>query len=256
MNERNRLSLVTGAASGIGRAITMRFVAEGITVIALDRSESGLQKLVNEMKGQAVYPCVFDVSETSAIPALVKRLLDEHGPITILVNNAGAWYYEPLIEIPDERWDYIFRVNVTAPFVFIREIAPVMMKQGGGVIINIASRNAMVSSKGSSAYDSSKAALVALTRTAAGELAPYGIRVNAICPGVINTPANQDLFADPEASQNYLRLIPMGRYGEPEEIAGIAYFLTTPDAGFITGQTIVADGGQMAFMDWKRLFEK
>lgn len=149
---------------------------------------------------------------------------------------------------------YTYRVNVTAPFVFIREIAPLMMRQGWGVIINIASRNAMVSSKGSAAYDSSKAALVALTRTVAGELAPYGIRVNAICPGVINTPANRDLFDDQDASENYLRLIPMGRYGEPEEIAGIAYFLTTPDAGFITGQAIVADGGQMAFMDWKKCF--
>lgn len=154
-----------------------------------------------------------------------------------------------MIEIRDERWDYIYRVNVTAPFIFMREIAPVMMKHGNAVIINIASRNAMVSSKGSSAYDSSKAALVALTRTASGELAPHGIRVNAICPGVINTPANQDLFDDKEASQNYLRLIPMRRYGEPEEITGIAYFLTTDDAGFITGQMIVADGRQMAFMD-------
>ena len=246
------IALVTGAASGIGRAIANRFHAEGITVVALDRSEADLKELAREIP---VIPEVFDLGETAEIPALIKRITADTGPISILINNAGAWHYEPLIAITEDRWEHIFRINVTAPFLLTREIAPGMIAQGAGSIVNIASRNAMVSSKGSTAYDSSKAALVAMTRTAAGEFASDGVRVNAICPGVVNTPSNDDLLADQEALDNYLRLIPQGRYGEPEEIAGVAYFLTTRDANFLTGQTVVADGGQMAFSDWKSLFE-
>lgn len=256
MSESNpkRLALVTGAASGIGKAIAQRFVAEGLSVIALDRTEGALRELAGAAPG--IVPCAFDLSDLQAIPPLVRNLQAEHGPIAVLVNNAGAWCYEPLAGIPLDRWEQIYRVNVTAPFLLTREIAPGMAERRDGAIVNIASRNALVSSKGSAAYDSSKAALVAFTRTAAGEFAPHNVRVNAICPGVVDTPSNQDLFDDAEASANYLRLIPQGRYGEPGEIAGIAYFLTTPDAAFITGQTIVADGGQMAFSDWKKLFER
>ncbi len=251
-NTSKDIALVTGAASGIGRAIANRFHAEGITVVALDRSEADLKELAREIP---VIPEVFDLGETVEIPTLIKRITADTGPISILINNAGAWHYEPLIAITEDRWEHIFRINVTAPFLLTREIAPGMMAQGAGSIVNIASRNAMVSSKGSTAYDSSKAALVAMTRTAAGEFASDGVRVNAICPGVVNTPSNDDLLADQEALDNYLRLIPQGRYGEPEEIAGVAYFLTTRDANFITGQTVVADGGQMAFSDWKSLFK-
>jgi NAD(P)-dependent dehydrogenase (short-subunit alcohol dehydrogenase family) len=246
------IALVTGAASGIGRAIARRFHEEGLTVIALDRSEKDLRLLSDEMP---IIPAVFDLGDTSEIPSLIERLVLENGPISILVNNAGAWHYEPIVKITEDTWEHIFRINVTAPFLLIREIAPVMLGAGRGTIVNIASRNAMVSSMGSAAYDSSKAALVALTRTAAGEFASKGICVNAICPGVINTTANDDLLADQKALDDYLKLIPQARYGEPEEIAGLTYFLTTKDARFITGQTIVADGGQMAFSDWKRLFE-
>ena len=254
MNRSGRLALVTGAASGIGRAISERFSAEGDRVIALDRSERALEDLAGCVCG--AIPCVFDLNDLESIPELVAGLARENGTIDVLVNNAGAWCYEPLVDIALDRWEEIYRINATAPFILTRETAPGMIERGDGAIVNIASRNAMVSSKGSAAYDSSKAALVALTRTAAGEFAPHNVRVNAICPGVINTPANDDLLDDAETLDNYLKLIPQGRYGEPEEIAGIAYFLTTQDARFITGQTLVADGGQMAFSDWKKLFDK
>ena len=254
MERSGTLAFVTGAGSGIGKAIAERFSAEGYRVIALDRSECALKQLAGCVPD--TIPCVFDLNDLEAIPALVARLVEENGAIDVLVNNAGAWCYEPLVDIALDRWEEIYRVNASAPFVLTREVAPGMIERGDGVIVNIASRNAMVSSRGSAAYDSSKAALVALTRTAAGEFAPHNVRVNAICPGVINTPANDDLLDDRETLDNYLRLIPQGRYGEPEEIAGIAHFLTTPDARFITGQTLVADGGQMAFSDWKKLFDK
>ncbi|MDA0748009.1 MAG: SDR family NAD(P)-dependent oxidoreductase, partial [bacterium] len=235
----NPLALITGAGSGIGRAASLRFAAEGTRVLALDRNEQSLGEL---SKTPGITPCVFDLGNLEELPAFVKHLSDEHGPITSLINNAGAWHYEPLSGIQLDRWEHIFRINVTSPFLLIRELAPRMVEHGQGTIVNIASRNALVSSKGSAAYDASKAALVALTRTAAGEFAPQ-VNINAICPGVIDTPANQDLFDNAEASANYLRLIPAGRYGTSEEIAGITWFLTTTDARFITGQTLVADGG-------------
>ena len=254
MDRSGTLAFVTGAASGIGTAIATRLSAEGHRVLALDRSERALKQLAGCVPNTV--PCVFDLNDLEAIPDLVARLVDENGNIDVLVNNAGAWCYEPLVDVALDRWEEIYRINTTAPFVLIREVAPGMIERGDGVIVNIASRNAMVSSQGSAAYDSSKAALVALTRTAAGEFAPHNVRVNAICPGVINTPANDDLLDDREALDNYLKLIPQGRYGEPGEIAGIVHFLTTSDARFITGQTLVADGGQMAFSDWKKLFDR
>lgn len=247
----DELALVTGAAQGIGRAVTERFLHEGIPVIALDRSREALREGVPE-----AIPCVHDLNDVDGLPALAAELTLHHGPVTILVNNAGTWCYEPFGGIETDRWERIFRINVTAPFVLCRELAPGMVRSARGCIVNVASRNALVSSQGSTAYDASKAALVAMTRTLAGELAPHGVRVNAVCPGVIDTPANAELMDDEQAAADYLRLIPLRRYGSAEEIAGLVWYLTGPDAGFVTGQAIVADGGQMAFCDWKHLFKR
>ena len=246
------LALVTGAASGIGRATARRLASAGMAVIALDRSGEGLKALAGE--GGAIRACSFDLSRTGTIPGLVARLTRRHGTITVLVNNAGTWFSERLVEIQDRHWETTLRVNVTAPMALMRAVAPGMIAEGGGCIVNVASRNGFVSSVENTAYDASKAALIAMTRTAAGELARHQIRVNAVCPGVIDTPPNRELIEDRRFNRSYRRLIPMDRFGLPEEIAGIVYFLTTQDAGFITGQTIVADGGQMACQDWKRVF--
>lgn len=246
------LALVTGAASGIGRATAIRLASAGMAVVALDRSGEGLKTLAGEHG--AIHACPFDLSRTGAIPGLVDRMTRRHGTITILVNNAGTWFSERLVEIQDRHWETTLRVNVTAPMALMRAVAPGMIAEGGGCIVNVASRNGFVSSVENTAYDASKAALIAMTRTAAGELARHQIRVNAVCPGVIDTPPNRELIEDRRFNRSYRRLIPMDRFGLPEEIAGIVYFLTTQDAGFITGQTIVADGGQMACQDWKRVF--
>jgi 3-oxoacyl-[acyl-carrier protein] reductase len=245
-------ALVTGAASGIGRATALRFAAEGVEVVALDRDRDALRALAPE--GEAIHACPFDLSRTGAIPGLAERLTRRHGAFSVLVNNAAVWFSEPLVGIQDRNWEMSLRVNVTAPMALMRAVAPGMIEAGGGCIVNVASRNGFVSSVENTAYDASKAALIAMTRTVAGELARHHIRVNAVCPGVIDTPPNRELIQDRRFSRNYRRLIPMDRFGGPEEIAGVIHFLTTQDAGFITGQTIVADGGQMACQDWKRLF--
>lgn len=247
------LALVTGAASGIGRATALRFASEGVEVVALDRSGDALEAMVSEGAGP-IHACRFDLGRTGAIPGLVARLTRKHGVFTVLVNNAAVWFSEPLVGIQDKNWEMTLRVNVTAPMALMRAVAPGMIGAGGGCIVNVASRNGFVSSVENTAYDASKAALIAMTRTVAGELAGHHIRVNAVCPGVIDTSPNRDLIQNRRFNRNYRRLIPMDRFGQPEDIAGAIYFLTTQDAGFITGQTIVADGGQMACQDWKRVF--
>ncbi len=248
------LALVTGAGQGIGEAAVRRFVRDGMRVIALDRSEQGVAALAEALPGQVVSPCRFDLTETAEIPALIDRLAREHGPITVLVNNAGVWPGAPITEMPDETWQINFAVNVTAPFALIRAVAPIMAEAGGGAVVNVSSRNAYRSSTNNAAYDASKAAVVALTRTAAGELARQNIRVNAVCPGVIATPADAGI-EEPLFRAAYTRQIPMDRYGRADEIAGVIAFLVSEDASYVTGQAIIVDGGQIACQDNQRFME-
>ena len=190
------LALVTGSGRGIGGAAVRCLLADGLRVIALDRSAQGLEELSGTLRSDALSTRAFDLSQTAQIPSLVKALLDKHGPITRLVNNAGTWVGGPILELDDRTWQTNFDVNVTAPFALMRGLVPAMIESGGGVgagggigaIVNVSSRNAFRSSTNNAAYDASKAALVALTRTAAGEFAAHGVRVNAVCPGVVRTP--------------------------------------------------------------------
>ena len=201
-----------------------------------------------------VIPRVLDLTQTDQIKPLVDRLVDEHGPIRVLVNNAGVWPGGPITELSDATWQLVLAVNLTAPFAMIRAVAPHMAANGGGAIANVASRNAFRSSVNGAAYDASKAGIVALTRTAAGELAKDNIRVNAVAPGVISTPGDTSI-EEPLFKAAYTRQIPMNRYGTPDEIAGVIRFLVSDDASFVTGQTIIVDGGQIACQDNQRYME-
>ena len=247
------VALVTGAASGIGRATAERLLADGAKVIALDVSKEGLASLAAENAGASLATSTFDLRRSDDIPSLAAELVEAHGPITKLVNNAGVWAGGRIVEMTDETWRLNFAVNVTAPFALIRALAPVMIDAGGGAIVNVSSRNAFRSSAGLSGYDASKAALVALARTAAGELAGDRVRVNAVCPGVI---ATGDPAADnPLFMAAYTKQIPMARYGRPEEIASVIAFLLSDDASYLTGQAIIVDGGQIACQDNARFME-
>ena len=249
-----RLALVTGAGRGIGQAIVHRLVRDGLQVVAVDKNPAGPEQLAKDYSDGSVIACSFDLAQIDQIKPLIDRLVAEHGPITVLVNNAGIWPGGPITELDDDTWQLVLTVNLTAPFAMIRATAPHMSKAGGGAIINVASRNAFRSSVNNAAYDVSKAGVAALTRTAAGELAKYGIRVNAVGPGVISTPGDQSI-EDPLFKAAYTKQIPMDRYGKPEEIASVISFLACDDASYVSGQTILVDGGQLACQDNRRFME-
>lgn len=250
------LAVITGAASGIGLATTHKFIREGWCVAALDRSREGLDRLKASKPGKHVFPFLSDLNEIKTLTPLAHRIVKELGPPRVLVNNAGVWFYEPIEESTDDHWLISLNVNLVAGAALARGFVPAMKKVKGAAIVNVSSRNALSSSPKASSYDAAKAGLLGLTRTLAVELGPHGIRCNAICPGVIDTPANKKELDDPEFVRNYLRLIPLNRFGRAEDMANVIYFLASDQSAFVTGQYLVADGGQMCGQNYGRVFAK
>ena len=250
--DKQSLALVTGAARGMGAAIAVRLLGDGMRILALDRDEEGLATLAAQHG--SIVPCAFDLAGLDKTPTFLADLVDTYGPPTKVALNAGVWPGGPIIEMTDEAWNLNFSVNVTSPFAFMRALAPEMARAGGGAIVCTASRNAYRSSVGNAAYDASKAALLGLVRTAAGEFARDNIRVNSVSPGVVSTPSTPEI-EEPFFKAAYLKQIPMDRYGTPEDIAKVCAFLLSDDAGFVTGQDIIVDGGQIACQDNGRYME-
>lgn len=248
------LAVVTGAASGIGKATVQRFVDEGFIVAALDRSNEGLDGLKRSKNGPRVHACPCDLADVGALTPLAERIVADLGPPRTLINNAGVCLYADITETTDEMWETSLNTNLVGASALIRGFVPGMKGTDGAAIVNVASRNALSSSPRAATYDAAKAALLALTRTLAVELGGDGIRVNAVLPGFIDTPIHGDLLEDRVFVENYLRLIPLNRIGKPEDVANIICFLASEYAAFITGQGIVADGGQMAGQNYVKVF--
>jgi meso-butanediol dehydrogenase / (S,S)-butanediol dehydrogenase / diacetyl reductase len=254
-------TLVTGAAGAIGAAIVDRIVnsqatpgdAAG-TVLALDHDADALDELVSRYPEGAVRGIHFDLADLDATPDFLDKLIQDHAPIRRIVLNAGVWDGAPITQMPDDVWQLNFAINVTSPFMFLRQLVPPMARAGGGAIVCTASRNAHRSSTNNAAYDASKAALLGLVRTASGEFACDHIRINAVSPGVVSTPSTAEIEEEPFRSA-YLRKIPMDRYGRPDDIAGVCLFLLSHEAGYITGQDLIVDGGQIACQDNGRLLD-
>jgi len=242
-----KVALVTGASGGIGRATAVAFAASGAAVVVSDVNEAGGAEtvaLIEAAGGRAVFQFC-DVSKPDQVKALVARAVSEYGRLDFAHNNAGINVLGA-DEYEDEVWARSLDINLTGIMYCMREQASVMMAQGKGAIVNTASINGLVGNGGQPAYTASKHGVVGLTRHGALRWAKAGIRVNAVCPGVIETPMTAPIAANPEVRKIMDAMTPMGRMGQAEEIAGAVLWLCSDQASFVTGHPLVVDGGATA----------
>ena len=239
----NKVCLVTGAGRGIGRAIAVRFAQEGAVVYANIRLESAVEGWLAGLPEDVrknVTPICFDVTDADAVKKAVMRIKSERGRIDVLVNNAAVAHNEKLGMISRPHVEEMFRVNVFALIELTQMVARLMMRLKGGSIINISSIVGVQGDKGQAAYSASKGAVIAFTKSAAKELAPYGIRVNSVAPGLTDT----DMFrqTDEKFLEERLKNIGMQRVGTPEDVAGVCVFLASGLSDYVSGQIIGVDG--------------
>ncbi|PCH81971.1 MAG: 3-oxoacyl-ACP reductase [Hyphomicrobiales bacterium] len=243
MRLKDKVAIVTGGASGFGEGMARRFAAEGAKVVVADLNEEGADRVADEIGGIGVR---VDVSNKGDVDTMVTAALS-YGGLDILVNNAGFTHTNmPLLEVDEETYDRIFDVNVKSIFLAAKRVVPIMEEHGGGVIINTASTAGISPRPGLVWYNSSKGAVISMTKSMAVELAPKNIRVNALCPVAGETGMLSQFMGDdsPETREKFLSSIPLGRFSTPEDIANAALFLASEEAGFITGVALEIDGGR------------
>jgi NAD(P)-dependent dehydrogenase (short-subunit alcohol dehydrogenase family) len=243
MRLNKKIAIITGAGSGMGRAMALCFAREGAIVVIIDIVEKNGLDTAKEIEcrgGQAVF-IQGDITSKVAVQEFVKHANSKFGEISILVNNAGIVRGAPFLDITENAWETTLSINLKGAFFCVQAVAPQMMARGYGKILNISSR-AFLGSVGQADYVASKGGVVSLTRALALELAPYKINVNSIAPGVIQTPLLEKV--EKERLTQYLKNQPMGEFGKPEDIAEAALFLCSDEASFITGQTLIIDGGR------------
>src|ERR1700749_2930194 len=255
MDFHGKVALITGAGNGIGRAAALGFASRGAKVVVVDRDEAAGEAsagIIRQQGGEARFVAA-DVTKSADVQAYVKATLDAYGAIDCFYNNAGIeGSIAPTAEYDEEMFDRVMAVNVKGIFLGLRHVLPVMIRQGRGAVVNTASVAGLVASPGMPAYVASKHAVIGLTKTAAGEVARSGVRVNAVCPGPIDTRMIHSIESmlspdDPESGgTRYQQNIPLGRYGTAEEIANLVLFLCSDLASNITGAQYVADGGRSA----------
>ncbi|MEE1816448.1 glucose 1-dehydrogenase [Streptomyces sp. SP18ES09] len=242
-----RVVLVTGAARGQGEQEARLFAAEGARVVLGDVLDDAGEALAKELGADRAAYVHLDVTSEDDWTAAVAAAKERFGRIDGLVNNAGILRFNELVSTPLEEFRAVVSVNQTGCFLGIRAVAPEIAAAGGGTIVNTASYTGITGMAGVGAYAATKHAVLGLTRVAALELAGKGIRVNAVCPGAIDTAMSNPEGVDPAATAElYRKLVPLGRIGRPEEVAALALFLTGEDSAYITGQPFVIDGGWLA----------
>jgi 2-hydroxycyclohexanecarboxyl-CoA dehydrogenase len=239
----NKVVFVTGAARGIGRAIASRFAEEGAKVAIADVDGDNAVKTASELGGGAIGIRV-DVTDSAEIRAGVARVVERLGPIDVLVNNAGWDKVEPFVKSEEATWDKVLAINLKGPIACVRAVLEPMIERRCGKIVSISSDAGRVGSTGEAVYAGAKAGIIGFSKTLAREVARYGINVNVVSPGPTNTPLFQEVSGGNEKLATALKqAIPLGRLGEPEDLAGAVAFLASDDAAFITGQTLSVSGG-------------
>jgi len=238
-----KVALITGAASGIGRATALLFAKEEAKIAVADYVPAGGQetvKMIQKAGGDAVF-IEADVSQTANVERMVKTTVNTYGQIDILFNNAGVGQIRvPMLETTEEEWDRVLNINLKGVFLCSKYAIPVMLDQGGGIIINTASITGLVGLPGNPAYGVSKAGVIQLTKMMAAEYGRQNIRVNCICPGAIQTPMTESVSLPMDA---YIQVQFLKRTGQPEDIARAGLYLASDDSSFVTGVALVVDGG-------------
>jgi 3-oxoacyl-[acyl-carrier protein] reductase len=237
-----KVAVVTGGGNGIGAATARRLAREGGAVVVADIDEAGAQSVSAEIAaagGKAV-ACRVDIRDPAQVKAMFERARREWGPAGILVNAAGVGAQKHFLDTPLETLETMLDVNVKGTWLCTQAGARDMVKLGGGRIVNFSSHSGLLGSSGRSAYAASKGGIIAMTRVMAEDLARHNITVNAVAPGPIAVPRQKH---NDERREAWLREVPLGRYGKPEEVAAVALFLVSDDASYVTGQTIAVDGG-------------
>jgi acetoin reductase-like protein len=253
-NTERRVAMVTGAGQGIGRSIALRLAREGFDVAVLDVNAETAKTVSGEVEaaGQRAITLVVDLLDVPAIELAVERLVQEWDRLDILVNNAGNVPITPLMEIGEAECDRVLDLNLKAAFFCLQAAGRVMMAQRSGCIVNMTSISGLGPRPDQTHYAAAKMGVISLTTSAALTFAPYGVRVNAVCPGIVDTPLTRQIHLDrgrlagisqEESLGHKVAQIPLGRIETPEDVAGVVAFLASPDGSYITGQTIVVDGG-------------
>jgi len=239
-----KVVLITGGATGIGKAAALSFLKEGCKVAICGRTKAKIDDAVQEFKakGYEILGGIADAGNSTSMQAFTDNVAQQYGSIDVWINNAGIYPQKALLDMKEEEWDEIFRINVKSVFIGTKLAASYMKKQNKGVILNASSFAALIPSAGSSAYAATKSAISSLTRTSAAELAPFGIRVVAYIPGLIRSEMTEPVIALKE--QFLTEQVALGRLGEPEDIANALVFLASDSAGYITGNAVEISGGK------------
>lgn len=244
---KNKVAIITGGGSGIGRAIAQRFAIEGADCIVVGRTIEKVKQTAEDIKtiGARSLALKTDVSVSADVARMVKEAIDKFGRVDILVNSAGVCIRKRTFDYTEEDWDQTLNINLKSVFLCCKEVVPVMLRQRKGKIVNVASIAGQVGfPRAGGAYGASKAGIINLTAHMAAELAPYKINVNAVSPGTTQTPMNADTILEtPEKKRRIIEHIPYGRLGQPEDIAAAVLFLASDQSDFISGSVIVVDGG-------------
>jgi len=241
----NQIAVVTGAGRGIGRAIALKFAAEGADIVCVSRTVENSEKVAAEVRalGRKAWALAVDVSDAASVNAAAEKILAEAGKVDILINNAGITRDGLLMRMSDADWDSVLDTNLKGAFLFTKALSRSFLKQRSGRIINVASVIGLMGNAGQTNYAASKAGLIGFTKSVAKEFASRGITVNALAPGFVETDMTAALNADMKSE--LLKRIPLNTLGQPEDIAHGALFLASPAARYVTGQVLTIDGGMV-----------